>query len=297
MVVTIHLSNTYNVIRIAHSLSSLSLFDHIPRQHMIIDRLAKANRNTFLWQKEETQLQSHEYRAILLKAIDLFLENTPQSLSQAHTLVKDGKSTLASATINRILWHGFFGELTDEELTDCTYDLSRRFLLERRQDLLGMSRHFFQAYVGHDYLSAKSTSKGELELFAILHDALNWLSSLQDAQSKDDDRCVELQRTLHLYHSIFPFEEDIYSEKITHFILKMISSIVENVETPSMAFAEYGHLIAMPFRAVGGQGEDEYPSLARDFAWALNALQALQGRSWLSFHWQLLPTNIILIVK
>ena len=237
-------------------------------------------------------MRNHEYRTTLLEAIDLFLENTPPSLRQAHLLIENGRKSLSFTTINFILWNHLFGELTDYD-----YFADREFLLERRQDLLGVSHHFFQFYVGHDYMSEKSTSKEVLQVFTILLDALNWLSSLQSAQSEDDDRYTELQRTLRSYHSLFPLQEDVYSEQIAHFILKMISSLVENIGKPSRAFAEFGHLVTMPLCVIGGRDEDEYPSLARDFAWALNALQALQGQSWLSFHWQLLPTNIILLVK
>jgi len=235
-------------------------------------------------------VKSSDIRAILLEAIDLFLLNTPQAVEQARLKIEVGRRSISSDTVNFVILHRFFSELTDSE-----YFESREFLLERKHDLLGLSNLFFHAYVGNDYI--QSASNAERQMFTFLRDAVNWLRSLEDAHEEDDQRYQKIQQTLNLYRSGFSHENDIGDQKIVRLIMGMTSSIVENIEVPTLSFARYHHLIAMPFSAVGIRNEEEYPSVSPDLAWALNGLTAMQGQAWLSFHWQFYPTTITLFVK
>jgi hypothetical protein len=233
-------------------------------------------------------MQHRGFRATLSEAITCFLERTPPSQEQAHRFIREGKRALRYDTLNFLLWGGFFSALTDRD-----YFTSQDYLLECQQTLNGEARQFFQAYVSNDY--TETFTPDDQQIFAFLEASLDWLSTLTAGHPEDDSRYQEIQHTVHSWYSRFPKPADEYDERIIHFLFRSIAALLENIEAPTMAFQCCGYLYAMPLTTIGNR--DDTPSLAQDFAWAKNALAALQGKSWLAFQWQLTPTAILLIVR
>lgn len=229
------------------------------------------------------------YRSLLLKAVGLFLEQTPSAQARALRDVRRCLRMEIPFSLDSIVWGGAISALTDE-----VYNTNIPYLLALRDKLTGGSSTRARTYINYDILEEFTSS--ERLWYEKAHELLIFLQgfSFTDTDTMNTEEKIQTYRHMATELRVIGDHESTVSpwgtETIYHLVLREVTEIVTHIDL-ELSLQQFGYFIPQtPYSTISE--ESNHPNIGETLTWARKALDAIAGKAWLLVTWQITPDQV-----
>jgi hypothetical protein len=231
------------------------------------------------------------YRRRLLAAVDAFLEQTPQSRTRAHRLVRACGKSLKPFTLNSLTWGP-----TVSALRDSLYFENPTYLFHVRTALREGSQSIHRVYMRRDFRADLTAEEQawlvELwELLAFLRrfPALEVQPATAEYEARSAHVVAAQGRT--------STPTTLGDETLYHLLLREVTAILTGINL-QQSLRRYRYLVpAAPYsRLDDTEARQVEPDVSLNITWASNALRAIRGEYQLLMMWQVTGMQAVIVL-
>lgn len=231
------------------------------------------------------------YDRLLLRAVDLFLEQTPAASARAHRIIRKCQASLKPYSVDDLRWGGVITELTDSEFTNDTPYLSKL-----RQQLVTGHWQIERLYLNYDLRD--DLSGDEIRWYEALHTLSGFLGNFPHA---DVEAAIQQYQQMvadvrQAQFAVPPVPEG--DETLFQLVLAEITAVLTQIQL-ELSLRVYHFLTpSAPLQYMLARSDDAPPippDAADSVAWAHKALDALAGKAQMFVTWQVRAHGIRLV--
>jgi hypothetical protein len=232
------------------------------------------------------------YRQRLLRAVDLFLEQTPAASARALRIIQKCNTSLKSYSLDELQWGGVISELTDTVFTNDT-----QYLATLRHQLATGEWEMERLYLHYDVREALSSQ--ELRWYEALRALSTFLGDFPHPNV-----AVALQQYQRMVANVRQAQAAVPAdpegdETLLHLILAETTAVLTQIHLDLSLrvyhfLAPSGILQSKLVRA--DDAPPVPPNAAESVAWARKALDALAGEAQLFVTWQMRGRGVRLVI-
>jgi hypothetical protein len=227
------------------------------------------------------------YRRQLVKAVDLFLQQTPDAQARAHRIVRRCQNARKLSSLDDIVWGRTISMLTDS----IYYQENVANLPTLRDLLVGKSSTRARTYINADFRN--EFTPNELLVLDMAQDLLTFLQGFPFIEVEAAIQTYGLRATaLQAISDREGASSSWGEEMIYHLVLREVTEIVTHIDL-KLSLLRLGYLAPqIPYNSIWNERNE--PNVTETLNWAQKALDAITGKAWLLVTWQIMPDQVCL---